>query len=343
MGNNMKKRLVVICLTIVLMLAMTACGKKSKDDVLSDLDSKVENLSGYKATATLTIKTGEQSQSYDVEILHKKPSYYKVTLENDEKGQSQIILRNDDGVFVLTPALNKSFKFQSDWPLNSSQVYLYESLVNDILLDKDAKFTAKENSYVFETKTNYQNANALPTQQIVINKKDLAPKSVKLLDADKNALVEVKFSKVDFDAKIDKSNFDVNKSMKNAQKSGVPTLADGNNPSFAVLYPSDDSLPDGVELQSEEETETENSKRVILSYEGEKSFTLMEEKATVAETSSPIQAEGEPVDLGAVIGNMTTQAISWSVDGVDYLLASEDLSQDEMITIASSVGETDGK
>ena len=32
-----------------------------------------------------------------------------------QKDQSQIILRNEEGVFVLTPALNKSFRFQSDW------------------------------------------------------------------------------------------------------------------------------------------------------------------------------------------------------------------------------------
>ncbi len=49
-----------------------------------------------------------------------------------------MILKNDDGVYVLTPALNKSFKFQSEWPENSSQAYLFESLVKDITEDKSA-------------------------------------------------------------------------------------------------------------------------------------------------------------------------------------------------------------
>ena len=40
------------------------------------------------------------------------------------KDQSQIILRNEEGVFVLTPALNKSFRFQSDWPQNSSRLFI---------------------------------------------------------------------------------------------------------------------------------------------------------------------------------------------------------------------------
>ena len=79
-----------------------------------------------------------------------------------------MILRNDEGVFVLTPALNKSFRFQSDWPQNSSQAYLFESLVKDIANDPEAKFNVVEDKYVFETKTNYQNNKMLPTQEITL-------------------------------------------------------------------------------------------------------------------------------------------------------------------------------
>ena len=32
--------------------------------------------------------------------------------------QEQIIIRNADGVYVLTPALNQVYKFKGDWPLN---------------------------------------------------------------------------------------------------------------------------------------------------------------------------------------------------------------------------------
>ena len=40
-----------------------------------------------------------------------------------------IILRNSEGIYVLTPSLNKSFKFQSEWPYNSSQTYLLQTLL----------------------------------------------------------------------------------------------------------------------------------------------------------------------------------------------------------------------
>ena len=106
-----------------------------------------------------------------------------------------MILRNEEGVFVLTPALNKSFKFQSDWPQNSSQAYLYESLIKDITEDKEAKFKESKEHYVFETQTRYQNNKMLPYQEITLNKKDLSPVSVKVMDPDKTALVPLNFLK----------------------------------------------------------------------------------------------------------------------------------------------------
>ena len=57
---------------------------------------------------------------------------FKVSLINNSTNHEQVILRNDDGVFVLTPSLNKSFKFQSDWPYNNSQIYLLGSIIDDL-------------------------------------------------------------------------------------------------------------------------------------------------------------------------------------------------------------------
>src|SRR5699024_3232046 len=94
--------------------------------------------------------------------------------DEDEKS-SQIILKNKDGVFVLTPSLNKSFKFQSEWPDNSSQPYLYQSLINDIIKDSEATFEVTDAHYIFYIKTNYQSNNNLPFQEIYLDKKSYTP------------------------------------------------------------------------------------------------------------------------------------------------------------------------
>lgn len=331
----MRKSWLVLLAGLLMVLVLSACGQKTKEDVVKDLDGKLGKLAAYKADAEMTLQMGTEPQTYEVEIWHKDPSFYRVNLKNAKKDQSQMILRNDEGVFVLTPALNKSFKFQSDWPQNSSQAYLYESLIKDILEDKQSKFSTTKNNYVFETKTRYQNNKMLPLQEITLNKKDLSPVSVKVMDSDRNALVTVKFTSVKFDPNFEKKDFDMEKNMTGAQLE-VPVMGDVKEKEFAVKYPETE-LP-GVSLVSEKEIKTENGKRIVLTFDGEKSYTLVQEKAEIMPaTASSSSMMGEPVDLGFTIGALSDNRISWTYEGVDYSISSKDLTAVEMASIARSV------
>ncbi|WP_026580733.1 LolA family protein [Bacillus sp. J33] len=331
----MKKKLLMLLAGLMVVFALSACGSKSQEDVVKELGNKLEDIKGYKAEAKMTLQMGTDPQTYDIEVWHKEPDFYRVNLKNAQKDQSQMILRNADGVFVLTPALNKSFRFQSDWPQNSSQAYLYESLVKDIVEDKEAKFSATKDHYVFETKTRYQNNQMLPVQEITLKKSDLSPVSVKVMDPDKNALVTVEFSNVKFNASFDKKDFDMQKNMTGAQLE-VPVMAEVEEQEFSVKYPQIEV--DGVKLVEEKEIKTEGGKRVVLTYDGEKSFTLVQEKATVMPASSSVTSvNGEPVDLGFTIGALSDNTISWTYQGVDFMIASNDLSPEEMSMIARSV------
>lgn len=329
------KKLLILFAGIMLLLALSACGQKSQVDVVTALNKKMEEMKGYKAHAKMTLQMGNNPQVYDVDIWHKNPSYYRVNLKNQEKDQSQMILRNDEGVYVLTPALNKSFKFQSEWPENSSQAYLYESLVKDITEDKAATFKEVDNQYVFETKTRYQNNKMLPYQQIKLNKKDLSPVSVEVMDSDNNVLVTVEFSDVKFDTSFDNDAFDMEKNMTSAQLE-VPVMAEVQDQNFSVKYPADMS---GMSLLEEKEMNTGKGHRVVLTYKGEKSFTLIEEKAEVVQAKIVSKnINGNPVDLGFTVGAMTNNMITWTFGGVNYTLASQNMTSDEMVEVARTVG-----
>lgn len=334
----MRKKLLLILTGLMVIFVLSACGTKSQDDVVKALNGKLSDLSSYKVNAKMTLKMGTEKQVYNVEIWHKDPTYYRVNLKNAAKDQSQMILRNDEGVFVLTPALNKSFKFQSDWPQNSSQAYLYESLIKDILADKTAKFSTIKDYYVFETKTRYQNNKMLPFQEIKLNKSDLSPASVKVMDPDRNTLVTVEFTKVKFNANLDKSDFDMKKNMTRAQL-GLPAMAKANNgdKDFTVKYPTF-NLP-GTKLTGEKELTIEDGKRAVLTYDGKKPYTLIQEKvvAKPAAAMSPTYVDGQPVDLGFTVGAISEHSITWSQDGIDYMIASKNLTKDDLIEVATSV------
>ncbi|MFA8439947.1 outer membrane lipoprotein carrier protein LolA [Pueribacillus sp. YX66] len=331
----MKKTIVTIVSTFIFATLLVGCGSKSQEDVLEALSEKTEKMQSYKMTAKMTFESGDEPQLYDVEIWHKKPSYYRIKIENDNNEQSQIILRNDEGVFVLTPALNKSFRFQSDWPENNSQIYLYESLVNDVLNDGERSFKAKDDAYVFKTKTNYQNKN-LFEQEITFTKKKLEPKQIKVMDQDMNVLVTADFDKVEFDADFDDDAFDMDRNMTSA-KLEVPTMAEIEQVETSPLYPE---YTAGTNLSDEKEVTRDGEKQLVLTYTGEdESFTLIQKKADVAvEASAPVHfVSGEPVDLGFVIGIKTGDTISWTYNGMDFLLASKDLDEEEMVAVARSV------
>ncbi|WP_176483785.1 LolA family protein [Bacillus sp. FJAT-45066] len=335
----LRKAWLLLVVGLVSVLLLAGCGAKSKEDVTAGLGKKVEEMTGYKANAKMTLQTGAEPQVYEVEISHKKPNYYKVNLKNAQKDQHQMIIRNDEGVFVLTPALNKSFRFQSEWPQNSSQAYLFESLVGDVVADPEAVFTATEEGYVFETKTNYQNNKLLPIQEITFAK-DFSPVSVKVMDTDRNTLVLVEFSNVEFNPSFDADAFNVDKNMTGMQiELGVelPTMGSVSEEdvAFTVLIPGD--TPAGSSLSEQTEVATENGKRVIMTYTGDKTFTLIQEKATVAPASTVLTVNGKPVDLDFAIGALTSTSIKWTYQGVDYMLASNDLSEEEMIMVAKSV------
>ncbi|GAE26443.1 outer membrane lipoprotein receptor [Halalkalibacter wakoensis JCM 9140] len=336
----MKKAIWFATLGLLLSIILVGCGEKTQEDIMTDLDEKLEEMTGYKAKSTMTLETGKDQQTYEVDVWHQKKSYYRVALENQNKDQSQIILRNDDGVFVLTPALNKSFRFQSDWPTNSSQVYLYESLIQDILMDPERSFHADEDYYVFQTNTNYQNKN-LNTQEIKLNKKDLSPAQVKIMNADLEVLVQLDFTSFEWNASFNEGDFDMERNMTGAQMTEEPAMAEMSEP-MTVYYPM--YTPDGTQFGSSQNIESDTGERVVLIYNGEQPFTLIQEQSQVVPASTPMNvSQGEPVDLGFTIGVMTSESLQWSYNGVDFFLASENLSEEEMMSIASSVYGTEEK
>ncbi|MDQ0903928.1 outer membrane lipoprotein carrier protein LolA [Paenibacillus sp. V4I7] len=214
---------VVMCLALV--LAGCGMGKKDAGSIVKDLDHVISKSGSYQASGSMILNTGQQPQEYQVEVAYSPDHFYRISLTNAGKDVTQIVLRNEEGVFVLTPHLKKSFRFQSDWPENQGQVYLFQSLAKSIIADKDRQFTTDNDAYVFDVAANYQNEQ-LSRQKIWLNKKTLAPKQVQVSDVNKNVLVQVNFTNFEFDAKFDKDYFQMERNMTSWNLQTLPTMAD---------------------------------------------------------------------------------------------------------------------
>lgn len=316
-------------------LVVSACGGKSQESVVKKISEKLEDVNGYKVEAQMTMKTGQEERNYEIDVWYKKGEndFYRVGLQNAEEDSGQVILKNEEGVFVLNPALNKSFKFQTDWPDNSSQPYLYQSLVHDVMNDKEAEFSADDDHYIFFTKTNYQNNTNLPYQEVYFDKKNYIPTAVKIMDKDKNPLVVVEFKSMDINPVFQDNDFKRESILQGGKsEESVAKMMDD----LAVMYPTETL---GAELVEKEEVELEDGKRVIMTFKGEKNFSLIQEKMTAVPTTAGFVEEvnGDIVNLGYTIGAITNNGIEWSYNGTDFFLASEDMTIEELIEVAVSV------
>ncbi|WP_063564445.1 outer membrane lipoprotein-sorting protein [Paenibacillus sp. O199] len=209
----------MLAMVLVLSTLLAACGKKDAAAVVKDLNEVVGEMESYQGAGVMTLHTGDTPQQYKVEVWHQKPSYYRIALTNAKKDVTQIVLRNDEGVFVLTPSQNKSFRFQSNWPDNQGQVYLYETLIRSITGDSTRQFADEKESYVFDVAANY-NTHALVRQKIWLNKSDYAPKQVEVSDSNANVVVDVKFDSFKFGTEFEKDAFDMQRNMTAATENG---------------------------------------------------------------------------------------------------------------------------
>ncbi|MEW9106231.1 outer membrane lipoprotein carrier protein LolA, partial [Paenibacillus sp.] len=208
----------VLAIVMSVAILVAGCGKKDASAVVQDLDKVMSKLESYAGIGTMTLHSGQQPLEYRVEVWYQNPSYYRIELKNEKKDITQIVLRNKEGVFVLTPSLNKIFRFQSDWPENQCQVYLYQTLVRSILSDNARQFTADGDNYVFEVAANYQ-TDSLVRQKIWLSKDSYAPKQVQVTDSEAKVVVEMKFNQFDFSKKFDQDSFDMQRNMTSMKNS----------------------------------------------------------------------------------------------------------------------------
>jgi outer membrane lipoprotein-sorting protein len=310
---------------------MIGCGKYGEKDVVKDLTKKIENAKGYHLTGVLEMINNEDSYLYDVDVSYEKDEKYRVSLKNKTNNHEQIILRNDDGVYVLTPSLNKSFKFQSEWPYNNSQSYLLQTLLKDIKNDKDRKFKENDKGYVLTTKVNYSSNKALTKQNIYLDK-NLSITEVHVLNEQEQVQIKMKFDKMDMKATYDQKYFTLKENMATAvvdeDVKPVSKIDD-------VIYPM--YIPNNTHLASQDKITKENGERIILTFSGDKPFMLVQETAIKENELLTIPMYGEPVILTGTVAAISESSITWVNNGIEYYVVSDVASEEELLNIARSV------
>ncbi|WP_316244851.1 LolA family protein [Paenibacillus senegalensis] len=348
---GMRRMFGFVALVMAIAVALVGCGTKDVESIVGDLEKKVGDLESYQGVGVMTLHTGQLPQEYQVEVWYKNPHFYRIALTNTKKDITQIVLRNDEGVYVLTPHLNKSFRFQSDWPNNQGQVYLYQSLVQSVVLDKERQFTNEENSYVFDVTANYQNP-SLARQKVWFDAKTLQPLHVEVSDENSNKMVTVDFTHFEFGKQFENDSFDMSRNMTAAQLQSTPVMAEADQGVDAEptagepqtpVYVEPEYLPDGVVQTGISEVQLGEGKGLLQRYSGTYNYTILQSKPV--DQAASVQS-GKLIDLGYTWGTLIGEdkkTFTWINDNVEFRLSSGDLPESEIIQIALSVQGQSGK
>ena len=358
------KRVLII---LSMFLLLCGCGKGSNESVLDKFIKKLENVDSYNLKGTMSIVSNEDTFTYNVLASKSKEGYYKVSLINKTNDHEQVILKNEDGVYVVTPNLNKSFKFQSDWPNNGSQSYLLDVILNDVINDEKVYVDKKEDVNFIQCRVNYPNNSTLYSEKIYLNE-DYGIKKVEVLDQDGNIKITMEISSIDYKAKFDDKYFDLDnlvtddnkepnkkENEKTEDNESVDKSQDENqeienseinntqsdntqNTGYIledIIYPL--YVPANTHLNTEDTISTDNGNRAILTFSGDSPFVLVEEVSQRFDEMEIIPVNGDPLLMADSIGAISSNSMYWTSNGIDYYISSTSLDSQELMTIAEGL------
>lgn len=373
----MKKKLLFLIM-IIGVFAISGCGKNSESDVIKDLTKKINDSKAYYVDGTLEIVNNEDVYTYNVNVSYKEKDNYKVSLVNTVNNHEQIILRNSDGVYVVTPRINKSFKFQSDWPYNNSQVYLLGPLLDDIANDANRTFEKVNDGSKIIVAANYPNNSKLVKQEILLDKSNNI-KKVTVFDNNGTAQITMKFNKIDLNSKFNDNYFDLKQIIdikedntdnttnrennsdenKNTTDNKVEdnSTTENNNTNVNenkntnenkkssetkqtssiedVIYPM--YIPANTYLSNKEKVSKDDGERLILTFDGDNPFMLIEETVTYEKEHLIVPTYGELEVMASTVAIVNDNSVNWIDNNIEYYVVSDKLSKSELLNIARSI------
>ncbi|MFI3251588.1 MAG: hypothetical protein R3Y60_00470 [bacterium] len=320
----MKKILAVASLIGV--LTISGCSKVvTQEAFIEGLVEYNTNLSSYYSNVTLEIIKQEDVINFEVEVYYLAEDYYKVIMKDLQTNNTQAIVKNDDGVTVLTPLLNKQFKFSSDWPLNSSHAYLYQSLVKDITNDETASVIHDDTNFVVTSAFNSKTNAALKTQKVTLTN-DYKPLYCVVLNEAQETQIKATYNDFVDNYSLKTSDFDTNAvttSLRLEMGEGVfNTVIEDVVPTYT---------PDNTDVST-----SSTDDYVMYNYSGDYNYTITCQKVEEDAVLSPSVTYDDFVLLSSGIAAYKNNSITFYQGDVQVTIFSNTLDIEMLVSIADS-------
>ena len=227
--------------------------------------------------------------------------------------------------------------------------------------DTGKSITEENNQFIIKSSVNYPNNPELKYQKTTLDK-DGNIKKNEVYDEKDKLKMKVTFSSIDYKAGLKETHFKLEDYIKETTNdeetkddSQNKTTKDENNTTNSnekcdkkdcnskqsgsienILYPL--YVPTNTYLSKSDKVKTEEGDRVILTFAGDKSFVLVEEKVNAAEEFEIVPVYGEPLIVSSTVGALGTNSLTWTNGDMSYYLVGSDLSASELLAIGKSIG-----
>lgn len=294
----------------------------------SKMIEKLESVDSYILEGNMEIMKGEDIRSYSLEVGYKKSDndFFKVSLKDKELNQEQIILRNTEGVFVITPNLNQIFKFEGEWPMNTPKPYLLQTICS-ILKQDDAILKKEKEGYLIEANVSYPGNDSFHHQQIYFDS-DGKLEWLQIFNEDNVVELKIVFSKVEYNLKMDNEYFITPSVLE--QKASLNIIQEEDLPLYPVNVFSS-------KLSNVNTIQVHGKTKYVLEYEGEKNFTVIQTISKKEETTKTVIMPGEMMDVLDIIGVYDGNHLEAVYNEIEFSVYSDDLGPDEMMKVIQSM------
>lgn len=298
---------------------------------MKDLQKVRQSLPSYQSTAQMTIYTSSTTiQTYYIETMFQSPTAYRITLSNANHQVNQIVIRNQGGLFVVSPQNKKTFRFQGEWIESQGQPYLYHLMLDHVLKAKDVRYVSNKDGTLSLQFPNTQVSPWVVRQLVALDSKTLLPKKLEYMDKDGKIVVRVEYTLFKTGVTFQDNVF---------QTQSVLTGSGVDIP--AAVQPGQDQpvepkfLPAGVSKQAQ----TKGADGFLLQYQTS-SGTMTIEENTARNVTTSVDPNGKIYDLfGVPAVSSTSDAgtlLQWIDHGTEYTLYAK-LPFDTLWQIAESM------
>lgn len=333
----MKKQFKIINFILILFLIMTLTGCKKKKQVETTFPEIVNKLTSYKLVGRLESTFPSGTKECNVTTYYRSPGEYRVEIQNPNVNETQIMVKNNSGVYVIIPSINKTFKVNSSWPENMSYPYLLQSLSNDIVQDSNLRTTTEGKSTIVELKAKLFTEDETTTQKIIFDENKM-PKEVLIYDGNKNLLTKFVITSIEQNPALTNELFNVSESLET-----LYTYYENNPIEFVrtVSYPT--YFPEGTSLKEETITGTSLNKLAIMKFGGECSYTIVQQFVNLTTYATTEYVNGSIYLMGGAFVFVNSNNIQFYENGIEYTIASNDISCLEMIKMGESLKSKEDK